>query len=62
MSGLVISHGSPSWWLSTAIWVATPPSTSTSPHVGNPTAGQTYDVWVQVRNSTSEPISTPELP
>jgi hypothetical protein len=62
MAGLVIRHGSPNWWTSHDIWVAAHPSTSSSPHVGNPTAGQTYDVWVRVRNSTSESISTPDLP
>lgn len=62
MTGLIIRHGSPNWWTSPDIWVASHPSTSTSPHVGNPTAGQTYDVWVQVRNSTGAAISTPLLP
>jgi hypothetical protein len=59
MSGLVIRHGSPNWWLSPDIWVANPPSTGTSPHVANPVAGQTYDVWVRVKNSTGAPISGP---
>ena len=59
MSGLVIRHGSPNWWLSPDIWVASPPSTSTSPHVANPVAGQTYDVWVRVKNSTGATISGP---
>ena len=62
MSGLVIRHGSPNWWLSPDIWVATPPSTGTSPHVANPVAGQTYDVWVRVKNSTGAPISGPPRP
>ncbi|HLX97617.1 MAG TPA: hypothetical protein VKR62_02885, partial [Roseiarcus sp.] len=44
------------------IWVASHPSTSTSPHVGNPTAGQTYDVWVEVHNQADVSLSTPELP
>ena len=62
MAGLVIRHGSPNWWTSPDIWVANYPSTSTSPHVGNPTAGQTYDVWVEVHNTTGGSLSTPELP
>jgi hypothetical protein len=62
MSGLVIRHGSPNWWLSPDIWVANPPSTSTSPAVANPIAGQAYDVWVRVTNSTGASLSTPVLP
>jgi hypothetical protein len=62
MAGLIIRHGSPNWWTSPDIWVASPPSTSSSPPVANPVAGQTYDVWVRVTNSTGEPISTPDLP
>jgi hypothetical protein len=62
MAGLVIRHGSPNWWTSPDIWVASHPSTSTSTHVGNPTAGQTYDVWVEVHNTTGASLSTPELP
>jgi hypothetical protein len=62
MAGLIIRHGSPNWWTSPDIWVASPPSTSASAPVANPVAGQTYDVWVRITNSTSEPISTPDLP
>jgi hypothetical protein len=62
MAGLVIRHGSPKWWTSPDIWVASHPSTSTSTHVGNPTAGQTYDVWVEVHNTTAGDLSTPDLP
>jgi hypothetical protein len=62
MAGLIIRHGSPNWWTSPDIWVANPPSTSSSPHIGNPTAGQTYDIWVRVTNSTTADISTPLLP
>jgi hypothetical protein len=62
MSGLVIRHGSPNWWLSPDIWVASSPSTSSSPSVANPVAGQSYDVWVRVTNSTSETIGSQSLP
>ena len=62
MSGLVIRHGSPNWWLSPDIWVASNPSTSTSPHVANPVAGQSYDVWVRVKNSTNQTIGSQTLP
>ncbi len=62
MSGLVIRHGSPNWWLSPDIWVASSPSTSASPSVANPVAGQSYDVWVRVTNSTSETIGSQSLP
>lgn len=61
MSGLVIRHGSPNWWTSDDIWVASNPSTKTSPHVGNPTAGQAYDVWVRVTNPTSQTIGSQSL-
>jgi hypothetical protein len=60
MTGLIIRHGgSPNWWLSPDIWVANPPSTSASPAVANPIAGQTYDVWVRIKNSTGASISGP---
>ena len=59
MTGLIIRHGSPNWWTSPDIWVANPPSTSSSPRVGNPIPGQAYDVWVRVTNSTSNSISGP---
>lgn len=59
MTGLIIRHGSPNWWTSHDIWVANPPSTSTSTPVANPVAGKTYDVWVRVKNSTGAPISGP---
>jgi hypothetical protein len=62
MSGLVIRHGSPNWWLSPDIWVANPPSTRTSPAVANPIAGQAYDVWVRVKNPTSQTIGSQTLP
>ena len=62
MSGVVIRHGSPNWWLSPDIWVASNPSTSTSPHVANPVAGQSYDVWVRVKNSTNQTIGSQTLP
>jgi hypothetical protein len=62
MSGLVIRHGSPNWWLSPDIWVANHPSTSSSPSVAHPIAGQTYDVWVRVHNTTGASLSTPDLP
>jgi hypothetical protein len=58
MSGLIIRHGSPNWWLSPDIWVANSPSTSTSAHVAHPIAGQKYDVWVRVKNPTSETIGS----
>jgi hypothetical protein len=61
MSGLVIHHGSPNWWLSPDIWVANHPSTNTSPHVANPTAGQKYDVWVRVKNPTGQTIGSQSL-
>jgi hypothetical protein len=62
MSGLVIRHGSPNWWLSPDIWVANHPSTSSSPSVANPVAGQKYDVWVRVTNSTKQTIGSQSLP
>ena len=61
MSGLVIRHGSPNWWTSPDIWVANPPSTHSSPHVANPVAGQSYDVWVRVTNPTSQTIGSQSL-
>jgi hypothetical protein len=61
MTGLIIRHGSPNWWTSPDIWVANPPSTSSSPRVGNPIAGQAYDVWVRVTNSTSQTIGSETL-
>jgi hypothetical protein len=61
MTGLIIRHGSPNWWNSPDIWVAAP-GTGGSPPVANPVAGQTYDVWVRVTNSTGASISTPTLP
>jgi hypothetical protein len=61
MAGLIIHHGSPNWWLSPDIWIASPPSTSTSPPVANPIAGQSYDVWVRVTNPTSETIGSESL-
>jgi hypothetical protein len=61
MSGLVIGHGSPNWWLSPDIWVANHPSTSSSPHVANPIAGQKYDVWVRVTNPTKQTIGSQSL-
>jgi hypothetical protein len=61
MSGLVIRHGSPNWWLSPDIWVAAHPSTSSSPQVANPIAGQKYDVWVRVTNTTKETIGSQTL-
>jgi hypothetical protein len=61
MSGLVIRHGSPNWWLSPDIWVANHPSTSSSPHVANPIAGQKYDVWVRVKNPTGQTIGSQSL-
>ncbi len=62
MAGLVIRHGSPNWWTSPDIWVANHPSTSSSPKVAHPIAGQTYDVWVEVHNTTEASLSTAELP
>lgn len=56
--GLIIHHGSPHWWLSPDIWLANAPSTSGSPHVANPAAGSTYDVWVRVTNPTKATLST----
>jgi hypothetical protein len=61
MSGLIIRHGSPKWWLSPDIWVAQP-GTGGATVVASPVQGQTYDVWVRVTNSTDAPISTTELP
>ena len=61
MSGLVIRHGSPNWWLSPDIWVANHPSTNTSPPVANPVAGQKYDVWVRVKNPTNQTIGSQTL-
>jgi hypothetical protein len=61
MTGLIIRNGSPKWWTSPDIWVAAPGTGGSTP-VANPVAGQTYDVWVRVTNSTSAPISTPLLP
>jgi hypothetical protein len=62
MAGLIIRHGSPNWWTSPDIWVANHPSTSSSPKVAHPIAGHTYDVWVEVHNTTGGSLSTPELP
>jgi hypothetical protein len=62
MSGLVIRHGSPNWWLSPDIWVANHPSTSASSAVANPVAGQKYDVWVRVKNPTGQTIGSQLLP
>jgi hypothetical protein len=61
MSGLIIRHGSPQWWTSPDIWVAEP-GTGGATVVASPVAGQTYEVWVRVHNSTGAPISTTELP
>jgi hypothetical protein len=61
-TGLIIHHGSPNWWLSPDIWLAKPPSTSSSPQVANPIAGTAYDVWVRVTNPTDEQLSTALLP
>lgn len=61
MSGLVIRHGSPSWWNSPDIWVAKQGSGGATV-VAAPVAGQTYDVWVRVTNTSSAPLSVPSLP
>jgi hypothetical protein len=61
MAGLIIRHGSPNWWTSPDIWVALSPSTSSSPHVENPVAGQAYDVYVTVTNPTKETIGSETL-
>lgn len=61
-TGLIINHGSPNWWLSPDIWLAKPPSTSSSPPVANPLAATAYDVWVRVTNPTNEQLSTSFLP
>ncbi len=60
-TGLIIRHGSPSWWLSPDIWVADSPSTASSPAVDQPIAGKPYDVWVRVKNPTKETIGSRTL-
>ena len=61
-STLVIAHGSPKWWRSKAIWVTPVGAASTAaPGVPNPIAGHPYDVWVEVKNTSSTSVPVAEL-
>ena len=62
MSGLVIRHGSPNWWLSPDIWVANHPSTSTSPSRRPSRRGaEVRRLGCGVRNPTSQTIGSQSL-
>lgn len=59
MSGILhIDKGSaPHWWLSPDIWVTHVGDPTTFPGVGNPIAGQTYNVSVVVHDNYKESVS-----
>ncbi len=59
MSGILhIDKGpSPNWWLSPDIWVTHVGDPTTFPGVGNPIAGETYNVSVNVHDNYKESVS-----
>jgi hypothetical protein len=59
MSGILhIGKGlSPHWWLSPDIWVTRVGDPTTFPGVGNPIAGETYNVSVNVHDRYKDPVS-----
>jgi|ERR1035438_8496186 hypothetical protein len=59
MSGiLTIDKGSPHWWLSPDIWVTRVGDPTTFPGVGNPVAGEAYNVSVRVRDNYADPVDS----
>lgn len=59
MSGiLTIEKGSPHWWLSPSIWATPVSDPTTPPGVGNPIAGDAYNVSVIVKDLYDEPVDS----
>ncbi len=59
MSGiLTIKKGSPHWWLSPSIWATSVSDPTTPPGVGNPIAGEAYNVSVVVNDLYDQPVDS----